>query len=65
MSHTAIHSIDRQAHPSAGEISADLRGQVLAVPGDSPLEGGLAEVVPQVAAVSDLDRIRGAAGAAV
>ena len=38
--------------------------QVLAVPGDRPLDG-LAEVVPQVPPVRDLDRVRCAAGAAV
>jgi hypothetical protein len=43
---------------------ADRGGQVLVVPGDRPLDG-LAEVVPQVPAVSDLDRSGCAAGAAV
>ena len=40
------------------------RRQVLAVPADRPLDR-LAEVVPQVPAVGDLDRLRRAAGAAV
>ncbi len=43
---------------------ADRSDQVLAVPGDRPLNG-LAKVVPQVPAVSGLDRFGRAAGAAV